>query len=461
MENKNLFRKIKSIDEYVQNYLKNFSCEHPRKIVVNATRAVIDNIKSNLRDCSDPSIIDPYNVLSAIDAMLKTNYNISLNRVINATGTILHTNLGRSLLSKNTAEKIYMAATNYVDLEVDIISGKRTTRGAQIVNVLKQITGCEDAIIVNNNAAAMFFILSAFAKNTEVIISRGELVEIGGSFRIPDVMTSSGAVLREVGSTNKTVISDYKNAINENSSIIMKVHTSNYKVIGFTANTELNQLKELAVENNLMLVHDVGSGSLINLSENLGVDEPNVIDSISDGADLVCFSCDKLLGGSQAGLIIGKHEYITQLRKHPLMRVLRVDKLTMISVLETLKEYLYPDTLVKNLPTLNMLFMQKEEILEKAEYFSDKLLNYMIENSIVESSSTCGGGSIPCKEFSTYLVQLTSSKIPSHILLEKLRKNKTPIIARIVNNFVSFDLRTVSFNDIDLIVECLKGLYDE
>ncbi len=378
----------------------------------------------------------------------RSEENAGLQRVINATGVIIHTNLGRAPLSENAQKAIYEESARYCNLEFDLETGKRGKRGANVEKLLAEITGAEGALIVNNCAAACILVLTALAKGGEAIISRGELVEIGGDFRIPDVMTESGAYLREVGATNRTRISDYENAINENTRLLTKIHPSNYRIVGFTASPSIAELAELAHRNNILLYEDAGSGALIDLSEYGLTDEPLIPQSIAAGADVVTFSGDKLLGGAQSGLIVGRSEIIEKLRKHPLYRALRVDKLIYAALEATLKSF-RRDAALREIPVLKMISTTNAEIKKRTVRFAEKLRGKLEENSdlqfeILKGNSVIGGGSAPLVQPATILLALKHKNLSAADLEQSLRLSKPPVITRILEDKVLIDLRTVS-----------------
>lgn len=384
-----------------------------------------------------------------------------LRRVINATGVVIHTNLGRSRLSDAARQAINEAA-GYCTLEYDIESGKRGARGRRAEQLLIELTGAEDVLIVNNCAAAAFFVLTAFASGGEVVISRGELVEIGGDFRVPDVLTQSGATLREVGTTNRTKLSDYEKATGPNTRMILRVHPSNYRIVGFTTVPTAGELSHLAKEHGLVLYEDIGSGALVDLSSIGIAGEPVVADSIDAGVDIVTFSGDKLLGGPQAGIVAGKRELIAKLRRHPLYRALRVDKLTYAALEATLKIYRRGDML-NEIPTLQMLSMGKEQIATRVAQFLDKLNDKLGKKSdlkfeISDGDSATGGGAAPDAKLGTKLISLTHKTLSASRIEHKLRFGKTPVIARIVDDRVLIDLRTVNAAEEAELVESLLAI---
>jgi L-seryl-tRNA(Ser) seleniumtransferase len=378
----------------------------------------------------------------------QSEQNNNLQRVINATGVIIHTNLGRAPLSENARRAIFEKASRYSNLEYNLETGKRGRRGAHAEHLLAELTGAEAALIVNNCAAAAFLVLTVFAQGGEVIISRGELVEIGGDFRVPEVLAQSGAVLKEVGATNRTRVSDYENAIGENTRMILRVHPSNYRIVGFTATPNLKEIADVAHQNDLILYEDAGSGALLDLSEYGLADEPVISQSLVAGADVVTFSGDKLLGGVQAGLIVGRREIVEKLRRHPLYRALRVDKL-IYAALEATFEAFRRDTVLEEIPVLQMLSATNEELKTRASQFAQKLRerlskNHELKFEITEGNSVIGGGSAPMVQPATTLLALRHEKMSVSRLEETLRLSKPPVITRILEDKVLIDLRTVS-----------------
>jgi L-seryl-tRNA(Ser) seleniumtransferase len=378
----------------------------------------------------------------------QSEQNAGLQRVINATGVIIHTNLGRAPLSENARKAIFEKASRYCNLEYNLETGKRGRRGAHAEHLLAELAGAESALIVNNCAAAAFLVLTVLASGGEVIISRGELVEIGGDFRIPEVLAQSGAVLREVGATNRTRVSDYEKAINERTRMILRVHPSNYRIVGFTATPNLKEIAEVAHQNDLILYEDAGSGALFDLSEYGLGEEPVISQSLVAGADVVTFSGDKLLGGVQAGLIVGRREVVEKLRRHPLYRALRVDKL-IYAALEATLEAFRRDTVFEEIPVLKMLSATNEELKTRTSQFAQRLRERLGENrdlkfEVVEGNSVIGGGSAPMVQPATTLLALRHEKISVSRLEETLRLSKPPVITRILEDKVLIDLRTVS-----------------
>ena len=366
-------------------------------------------------------------------------------RVINATGVVLHTNLGRAPLSAEAIEAITRVARGYCNLEYDLATGKRGKRGTGFEDMLRDLLNCEAVAVVNNCAAAVLLTLNTLGEGGEVIVSRGELMEIGGSFRIPDVIAKSGARIREVGTTNRTRLSDYENAITEQTRVILRAHPSNYRIVGFTEKPSLEELSDLASRHNLPLFEDLGSGCMVNLLP-LGItDEPTISYSIRSGCSVVAFSGDKLLGGPQSGIITGKTELIDRIRKNPLMRALRVDKLTYAALEATIAEYA-AGRAMKTLPGLRSLFATKESITERAQAFIQraKSSNGGAHLEVIDGFSVVGGGSAPESQIPTSLISIVIGEMTAEQIEEKLRLGNPPVIARIIDDKLTLDLRTVA-----------------
>jgi len=372
----------------------------------------------------------------------RRSLNMGLRRVINATGVVVHTNLGRSSLSDAARQKVLEAA-GYCNLEFDLATGLRGRRGQRVETLICELTGSDDALVVNNCAAAAFFVLMVLAAGREVIISRGELVEIGGDFRVPDVLARAGVMLREVGTTNRTKLADYEAEINENTAMILRVHPSNYRIVGFTAAPTLPELAGLARERNILLYEDAGSGVITDLTNAGLTDEPLIGNSLADGADIVTFSGDKLLGGPQAGIIVGRGDLIERLRHDPLYRALRVDKLTYVALEATLEAF-QRDAAIEEIPTLVMLAESKTDIHERARSLVEALKNASLSAEVTDGNSAVGGGAAPLTQPATALIELRHAVRSASELAKRLRESDPPIIARIADDNVVIDLRTVS-----------------
>ena len=379
-------------------------------------------------------------LVDEIEGRARALWQPSPRQVINATGVIIHTNLGRAPLSQDAAHAAMQAAAGYSDLEVDLEKGERGGRDATLRSLVTRLTGAESALAVNNNAAALHLILSVLALGRDVIVSRGEAVEIGGGVRVPDILKAGGARLVEVGTTNRTYLSDYRNAITENTALLLKVHTSNFKVIGFTEAPDTRDLANLARESGIPLVHDVGSGCLVDTRQFGLSEEPTPQDSISAGADLVVFSGDKLLGGPQAGIIAGRKELVSQLSRHPLARAARIDKMTMAALTATLLHYLKEEHLDK-VPVWRMISMSSETVRARAHHWQTQI---GMGSSIVETQSTIGGGSLPGDTLPSYSLKLRPPDgLTPDSLAHALRTSPTPVIGRIEDDSLLLDPRTV------------------
>ena len=394
------------------------------------------------------------------DACLR-EASVGLRHVINASGVILHTNLGRAPLSEAARRAVAMEAARYCTLEYDLETGERGRRGARAEKLLVDLTGAESALVVNNCAAAALLILTALAQGGETIISRGELVEIGGDFRVPDVMAQSGTSLTEVGTTNRTRLADYRQAITDNTRLVMRVHPSNYRIVGFTASPELAELARLAHERGLPLYEDAGSGALADLSPFGLAGEPVISESIKAGADLISFSGDKLLGASQAGLIVGRLELVERLRRHPLYRALRADKLSLAALEATLEAHRRAVSTTE-IPALRMLALTHDEILKRARAFILKLKKHSrppsFRSEIIEGESAIGGGSAPTTHPPTALIALTHETLSADALDKALRLSQPPVIARISEGRVVLDLRTVADDEEQDLLAVLTAL---
>lgn len=384
---------------------------------------------------------------------IKSNTN-NLLPLINATGVILHTNLGRAVLAEEALEQMKEIALGYSNLEYNIEKGVRGSRHDHIEDLIKRLTGAEAAMVVNNNAAAVFLILREIAQGKEVVVSRGQLVEIGGSFRISEIMKESGALLREVGTTNKTHLRDYEQAVNEETALLLKVHTSNFAIFGFTKSVSLEELAQLGQHREIPVYEDLGSGVLYDLRKHGIGNEPVIQESIQQGADIVSFSGDKLLGGPQVGVIAGKRKWIERLKKNQMARVLRVDKVTLAALEATLRLYLDPAKAVERIPTLRDMLMPLEQVEKKAELFRSLLPEYQID--IRRDETEVGGGSLPGILLPTSVAILHHSEFPAHVIERKLREGTPAIIGRIAKDQYHLDFRTVHEREIPLLVQAIK-----
>lgn len=396
-------------------------------------------------------------VVAIAERKLSAKKRPNLRPMINATGTALHTNLGRALLSDKAVEATQRVNARYSNLEYNVEAGERGSRYAHIEDLLKELTGAEAALVVNNNAAAVMLLLTATTQGQEVLISRGELVEIGGSFRVPDVIESVGARLKEVGATNKTHLRDYERAITEETGALLRVHTSNYRVVGFSQVPDDKDLVALAHQHDLPAFNDLGSGLLIDLQP-LGLPrEPLVSEVVASGYDVVSFSGDKLLGGPQAGILVGTKQYIDQLKRHPLLRALRVDKMTLAGLEATLQAYLKPEQAMKDIPLLQILGQSEEKLARKAQMLADDIraLDKGYQVNIIEGQSQVGGGAFPEARLATHLVEISHPDYSESTLEQKLRQAEFPIIARTSDGKVQFDVRTLLEADSGKICQAL------
>ncbi len=461
MNKKELFRKLPAVEE-ILNEKRIQEKDYPRKVKIDSIRETLEFFRKKiLSDSKEEFDINMEIVLDKVEEILNLNYSSSLQRVINGTGTILHTNLGRSLLSEAIKDEVWKIASGYSNLEYDLETGKRGSRYTHVTKMIKQLLDVEDVLVVNNNAAAVLLVLSTFAKDDEVIVSRGELVEVGGAFRIPSVMEMSGAKLVEVGSTNKTRVSDYEKAITENTKLLMKVHTSNYKMVGFTETVPNEELNELGKKYNIPVVEDLGSGVYLDL-EKFGLKhEPTINDSINSGIDLITFSGDKLLGGPQAGIIVGKKEYIDEMKSNQLLRALRVDKITLASLEATLKLYFDEEKAKSLIPTAKMLSYSIDELENRANILKEKIDKKNLELSInVEDEySTIGGGSMPGEVIPTKIIVISTDKLSNSKLEKILRLSDSHIIGRIKDDKFMLDLRTIQDDEYEIIADELENIF--
>ena len=458
--NRELLRKLPKIDELLKTELvEDMMKSYSRTIVLDSLREAIEHYREGiLKDTINSVSVEE--ILDLSTKILQDKDKMHLRRVINATGTVIHTNLGRSILGKKAIENVIKVAVNYNNLEYDIEAGKRGSRYSHIEELIVALTGAEAALVVNNNAAAIMLVLDTLAKNKEAVVSRGELVEIGGSFRIPEVMKFSGATLVEVGTTNRTHLYDYENSITENTGVFLKVHTSNFKVCGFTEAVPLRDLVELGQKNDVPVIEDIGSGVLIDFSKYGFTHEPTVQESIEAGIDVITFSGDKMLGGPQAGIIVGKKKYIDKMKKNQLTRALRVDKMTLAALEGTLKYYIDEKDAIKNIPSLNMILMDKAEVKKKCTLLKRKLQNNTkgFTYSIESGESMVGGGSMPTEKIETFVIKVKSEFISPEEMETKLRLGDPSLIARVYDDALVLDGRTLFKEDFDEIVKCFNTL---
>jgi L-seryl-tRNA(Ser) seleniumtransferase len=431
-------------------------------LITDTLRTVVEKIRESIRSGTlQTPPLDASEYAQRVRDALEDLTTSRFLPVINATGTITHTNLGRALLSDSACDQLVQAASNYVSLEYDLKTGKRGHRDRITEPLLQRLTGCEASTVVNNNAAAVLLALNTLAEGKEVIVSRGELIEIGGAFRIPDVMESSGAILREVGTTNRTRLRDYENAIGENTGLLLKVHPSNYKVIGFASTPEIAEITELGRRHGIPTMEDLGSGSLINLTDYGLPHEPVVRERVEAGVELVTFSGDKLLGGSQAGLIVGKADLIGRIRANPLMRALRVGKLTIAALEATLRLQLNQINLTEKMPMLHRYTRAMEALRNIAEQLAadlEEIFDGRITVTIENSQAQIGSGSLPVETLPSLAVVLESPNISAEALATQFRTQAVPVIGRTQDGRFWIDVRTVYDKEVDSIIEAAKGI---
>jgi L-seryl-tRNA(Ser) seleniumtransferase len=450
----NLLRELPSIDRL----LKHVRCEsllarYNREYVIEHCRGILDEIRADIRQSGRATELSEESIIDRIQNRISIDSQPGHIRVVNATGTILHTNLGRALLSQAAIDAVVAVADQPINLEYDLAAGKRGKREETLQRLLIELTGAEAATVVNNNAAAVLLALNSLAEGKEVIVSRGELIEIGGSFRIPEIMAKSGAILKEVGSTNRTHPADYENAISEKTALLLKVHTSNYKVVGFTAEVSLEELVAIGKKHNLLVMEDLGSGAFIDLSKYGLPKEPIVAERIKAGAHVVTFSGDKILGGPQAGLIVGKRDLIGKMSKNHLHRALRCGKLTLAALEATLRRYRQSPNIVEEIPTLRAFTRPMQEIRTMGEMLLPKLtatLGKEFQLSLEDSTAQIGSGALPTEELPTVVLTVGHKKLSANSIAQKFRAANPPIIGRIKDERFLLDLRAI-FNAEDLI----------
>ncbi len=452
-----LLRQIPAVDELLgREALRALEARVGRRLVVDATRKVLQSLRGRISS-GQISGVSAEMLEEEIISATETNLEYSLRPVINASGVILHTNLGRAPLAREAVEHLAETATRYSNLEYDLARGERGKRDSHTDRLFAQLLGAERTLVVNNNAAAVFLALNTLAEGGEVVVSRGELIEIGGSFRIPDICAKSGAILREVGTTNRTRLGDYAAAISERTRVLLRVHPSNFRIVGFTERPELAGLIDLGRKNNLLVMEDLGSGCLLDFAP-LGIQgEPPASTSLKAGVDVVTFSGDKMLGGPQAGILTGKPAPLEKIRKNPLFRALRVDKLTIAALEATVALYLRGD--LSAVPALRMMYATREEIALRAGRLAERLAALPgFSVTLEDGESVIGGGSTPGQSLPTRLVAAAHSRLGASDLEALLRRNTPPIIARIERDRLLLDLRTVLDDQDDEIARALEKM---
>ncbi len=464
----NVLRNLPSVNDLLDTpQMKGLVDRVSHNVVVTGIRNFLGNLRTDLQTAAaDLNVPSPSELADRIAKWITSEDQPSLRPVINATGILLHTGLGRAPLAEEAIQQMVAIARGYASVEIDLNSGERSQRVWAVEKLLRELTGAEAAAVVNNNAAATLLVLTALAKDKEVIVSRGQLIEIGGSFRLPDVMTSSGARLREIGTTNKVRIGDYEDAINDDTAALMRVHTSNYVVVGFTQEATLKELVELGAKRRLPVIDDIGSGALIDFSKYGVANEPIASDSVRAGADVVLFSGDKLVGGPQCGIIVGRKPLIQKISKHPLMRAMRVDKMTLAALAATLRLYRDKEHAEQSVPLLSLLSTPVENLKNRAARLAPQLAatNAIATAEPVEDHAMLGGGSVPTQVIPTCCVALTPSKGTVDNLAKRLRNASPAIVGRTHQGRLLLDLRTVfpgQDSEIVGIIEGLEGGPDE
>ncbi|MGI9953383.1 L-seryl-tRNA(Sec) selenium transferase [Moorellaceae bacterium AZ2] len=445
MEPEKLLRRLPAVHEMLQCQELAPAVARDRVRARNCVRRVLEDWRERiLREGVQPP--GPEELAAQAAALFYRREQPSLRRVINATGVVLHTNLGRALLSLEAVEAVATCAAHYTNLEMDLPTGERGSRYSHVVDLLQEITGAEAALVVNNNAAAVFLCLAALAAGRETIISRGQLVEIGGSFRVPEVMAQSGTRLVEVGTTNKTYLSDYERAITSDTALLLKVHPSNYRVLGFTREVTTAELVSLGRKYGIPVMEDLGSGCFLDLG-NYGLGhEPTVQEEVAAGVDLLTFSGDKLLGGPQAGIIVGRSDLVRAVARHPLNRAMRIDKMTLAALEATLRAYRDPERARREIPTLRLLTLPQEELARRAARLGELLVEKIGEKAEVQVkqvSSQVGGGALPLAELPSWGVAVRPLQGSAGRVAENLRQGEPPVLTRVQDESLLLDLRTV------------------
>ena len=458
---KDTLKAIPNVDKCLNELFTLQEVEHvPLVTIKNCVRDVLSELRERILKGEEvlPESLRLSSIIPVICSRIHKEQQPKFRRVINCTGVVIHTNLGRSVLPKSTMEKLNEAGSCYSNLEFDLDSGKRGSRYNHVEKLLCQLTGAEAGLVVNNNAAAVLIVLDTLAKNKEVIVSRGQLVEIGGSFRIPDVMARSGAHLVEVGATNRTHVRDYENAIGEETALLLKVHCSNFKIIGFTREVSLEELVQIGKRNGLPVMEDLGSGCLVDLSRFGLMKEPTVQEAVAGGVDVVTFSGDKLLGGPQAGIIIGKREIIDRIKKNPINRAMRIDKFTLAGLESILRMYLDEKEALQNIPTLAMISAPIDVLNRRAHKLVRRIRKKIPGACLIfvfDTVSRVGGGAMPEQNLASRAVVIEPAGTTVSRLEKKLRQLEVPVICRVEDDRLILDMRTVADNEVNLLSDCL------
>ena len=463
---KQLFRTLPAVDACLDALSAELpaSREAPRALTRHLVNTFLDMQRRRIQEGAvpDPAQLALPACLPALKEFVIEGLRPRLRHVLNGTGVVIHTNMGRSVLAKAALEAVIRAAAGYSNLELDLATGERGSRHSLVEDLLRMITGAEAGLVVNNNAAAVLLMLDSLCKGGEVIVSRAQLVEIGGSFRIPEVMERSGATLREVGASNRCHLRDYSRAINENTRALLRVHSSNYRIVGFFKEVSLPELVQLGQEHKLPVLEDLGSGSLIDFARFGLPGEPTVQSVVAAGADLVSFSGDKALGGPQAGILVGRRAYIDQLRANPLHRALRIDKLTLAALEATLRLYLDPQMALSHIPTAAMLSCPPEMLARRARSLATRLrraLGQTVQVSVAKNVSRAGGGAFPERDLPTSLVCLRPSACSAGALKQRLLNVVPPLMGRLEDGAFCLDPRTLDDKELPLVVRALQQAF--
>lgn len=457
---KQLLRALPGVDTLLDALTAEIPSETvPRSVLTSSAREALEATRRAIFTGADPTV-DLASVLTLAHELIAKKMRPNLTRVVNGTGVVVHTNLGRSLLAEEALDRIKAVGDRYSNLEFNLATGKRGLRYSAVEELICEISGAEAAMVVNNNAGAVLLCLDTLVNGKEAVVSRGELVEIGGAFRIPDVMAKSGGILKEVGTTNRTHLRDYENAVTDETGLFLKVHSSNYSIVGFTSAVSVAELAALGKERGIPVMDDLGSGTFVDFGQYGLPSEPTVQQSVKAGADIVTFSGDKLLGGPQAGIIVGSKTHIDAIRKNPLTRALRIDKLTLAALEATLRLYRDEAEAVAKIPTLRMITMDREETETRATALMEALSSLPVTTEALALASRPGGGSLPLLELPSCCVGLTVPGMGASALEKALRENEPPVIGRIENDTFILDPRTLQEGDIPLIAGALKTLVE-
>lgn len=464
MDQDERYRRIPAVDRLLASpLLAEISSQYSRALILQAAHLVLDDLRRDIREGAGLRADDlsmeavGHRVIDRLEILDRP----SLRSVINATGVVVHTNLGRSILAERVLARFREIGGGYSNLEYQLDQGRRGSRYSHVEEILKELTGAEAAMVVNNNAAAVLIGLETLARDREAVVSRGQLVEIGGAFRIPDVMRRSGAVMVEVGTTNKTHLRDYEEAIGPNTGVLLRVHQSNFQIVGFTGDVATEDLVALGRRHGIPVMEDLGSGCLVDFSRYGLPREPTVQEVVSAGVDLVTFSGDKLLGGPQAGILVGKKELVSRIQKNPLNRAMRIDKLTLLALEETLRLYRDEESALRHIPTLNMIFQSVETLRARARGLRRRIGRIDSENFTVtlgDGNSKTGGGALPLLDLPTCLVALVPGRMSAHEIESRLRASDPPVVARVENDRVLLDVRTIQDRELRILAQTVRDL---